>query len=129
MRILFESIANAPNVNSNEFIDIQGLSFHLPNEIIWQRRALITLNVPRPYAEGNNFPGLDFAITVDGVVKAEGGFTYPMKQPESFARVPFTLVLSVDLGKEPKKVHAQWKSVRGSVGYIDSFASLSAVVD
>lgn len=87
--------------------------------------------MPQPFAEGNDTVGLDFAINVEGQVVASGGFTYPMTQPQSFARVPFTLVVRVNLwtNDQQSNVQAQWRSVGSSTGHIDSFASISAVLD
>ena|SRR6185295_4807444 len=131
MPLLFTQITSAPNVNSNEFVDIPQLFIDLPPASAELRQALIILNVPQPFAEGNDTPGLDFAINVEGKVVATGGFTYPMTQPQSFARVPFTLVVRVNLRNDGQQshVHAQWRSVRSSTGHIDSFASISAVLD
>ena len=116
-------------VSSNVFVDIPGLKFELPPNDGQNQNALLTLNVPTPFAEGHDFPGATFAITVDDVVVASGGFTYESKTPASFARVPFTLVKKIQLKNgHHAHVKAQWTSVRNSAMHIDSFASLSAVV-
>jgi hypothetical protein len=54
--------------------------------------ALIILNVPMPYATGDNLHGIGFTITVDGKVITTGGFTYVQKKSESLARHPVTIV-------------------------------------
>lgn len=129
MPIPYAQITSAPNVNSNQFVDIPGLTLQLPAAVPASLQfALITLNVPTPFAEGNNFPGLDFAVNVNGQVVASGSFTYSQQQPQSFSRQPFTLVVRVSLQSSPSQVRAQWRSVRGSTGHIDSFASLSAIL-
>ena len=130
MSFEFAQITSAPNVNSDQFVDIPDLFLDLPQASATQRQALIILNVPQPFAEGNDTPGLDFAITVNDRVVATGGFTSPMTQPQSFARVPFTLVVRINLRNDGQysHVHAQWRSVRSSTGHIDSFASISAVL-
>lgn len=127
-QILFKQIGAAPEVNSNQFVDIPGLGFQLPAASATQNVALIILDVPKPYATGTDFPGIDFAIRVNATVVADGAFTYPDKAPASFARVPITLVVAVPLTKQPQWVTAQWRSVRSSIGRIDSFSSLSAVI-
>lgn len=127
--ILFVQINSAPPTQSETFVDIPGLVLELPKRTsIIQESALILLNVPQPFANGQDFPGIDFGINFNNKVVATGGFTYPMKTPESFARVPFTLVVRVDLLPEPSQVRAQWLGVRGSTCHIDTFASLSAVI-
>ena len=130
MRILFSSITAAEPVESNQFVDIEGLTFELPPASATEQVALIILNVPEPFAEGDvDFPGLQFGINVNGRVVARGGFTYEMRRPESRARTPFSLVVRVNLRRQASLVRAQWRSVRmRSIGRIDSFASLSAVL-
>lgn len=126
--ILYDQIVGAPPVTSDQLVDITGLSLVLPPRSATQESALITLNVPAPYAEGSNYPGLVFGINVNGVVVAVGAFTYSAQVPASFGRMPITLVAKVPLQANPLQVRAQWASVRGSTGKIDSFASLSAIL-
>lgn len=83
--------------------------------------------MPTPYATGNNFPGIYFAIATDRGIVADGCFTYSSKVPESTGRMPFTLVATIDAGSGVTFVKGQWKSVRGSAMHIDSYASLSAI--
>jgi hypothetical protein len=91
--------------------------------------ALIILNVPMPYATGNNNPGGNFGVSVNGTVSSVvAGFTYNEKTPTSFGRVPTTLVLSVPLGNKPQIIVGMWSGVRGSNVIIDSPASLSAIL-
>lgn len=83
----------------------------------------------QPFATGNNFPGIAFAIKVDTNVVAEGGFTYSEQAGPSFGRMPTTIVTRVPLiANQTRLVFAQWASIRNSTGKIDSFASLSAIV-
>lgn len=125
---LYAQIIGAPSVSSEQLIDISGLSFQLPAASATEKSALITLNVPAPYAAGSNYPGIVFGINVNGVVVAQGAFTYSDQSPSSYGRMPVTVVVKVPLQLHPSQVRAQWASVRGSTGVIDSFASLSAIL-
>ncbi|HEX7679939.1 MAG TPA: hypothetical protein VF713_17555 [Thermoanaerobaculia bacterium] len=127
-QILFAQIGSAPPMNSNQFVDIPGLSFLLPAASAGHTQALIILDIPQPYATGNNFPGAKFGINVGGTVVADGGFTYSMQVPASSGRMPTTVVVRVPLANTPRLVRAQWISYRNSTGRIDSFASLSAIL-
>lgn len=129
MPILFAEISSAPNMSSTQFVDIPGLALDLPPTTQGSPHAVIILNVPSPFAEGSEFPGLDFGINVNGQVVAIGSFTYQMRQPESFARSPFTLAVRVALRDGLNTpVRAQWRSIRNSTGHIDSYACISAIL-
>ncbi|MEX0447663.1 hypothetical protein [Xenorhabdus sp. SGI246] len=133
MTILFSSIdphSNPLQTSSSNYVDIPGLKIdvsrysHSPG-----LAALITLNVPTPYASGNNFPGGNFIIITDqGEQLAFGGFTYSNKSPEAYGRMPFTLVASCSLASNVSIIKAQWSNIRGSTVHIDSYASISAVI-
>ncbi|AKM02569.1 fucose-binding lectin II [Burkholderia pyrrocinia] len=127
MPILSASITNAPVLTSETYVDIPGLHIDIAKENIRDGKLLVTLNVPTPYATGDNYPGIYFAIATDKGVVADGCFTHSTKAPETSGRVPFTLVVAIDVGSGVTFVKGQWKSVRGSVMHIDSFASLSAI--
>lgn len=127
-QILSTQIQAAPAVTSGQFVNIPGLFLTLPPKSVTQTFALIILNVPQPYASGNNFPGAVFGVNVMGAVVAEGGFTYSQQLPQSFGRMPTTVVVRVPLAVGYQTVWGQWRSVRNSTGRIDSFASLSAVI-
>ncbi|MCL6751718.1 hypothetical protein KBT16_12365 [Nostoc sp. CCCryo 231-06] len=116
-------------VGSDNYTDIIGLRLILPKaKLSGQTNAIVTLNLPIPYAIGANFPGISYRILANGVEVGMGGFTYISKQPDSFARVPSTLVANVQLSTNQETVvTAQWLGVRGSTGIIDTYASLSAV--
>ncbi len=128
MKILFASIDGGPEVSSEQFVDIIGLRLSLPERSKDQTKALITLNVPNPYAKGNDYPGIEFSINVNGKSVATGCFTYSQKKPESYGRQPFTLVAEIPLGEVVTIVEAQWSSIRGSKGIIDSYANISAIL-
>ncbi|TDA47314.1 fucose-binding lectin II [Burkholderia pyrrocinia] len=129
MPIFSASINSAPVVTSETYVDIPGLHIDLAKEQanIRDGKLLVTLNVPTPYATGNNYPGIYFAIATDKGVVADGCFTHSTKAPETSGRMPFTLVVAIDVGSDVTFVKGQWKSVRGSAMHIDSYASISAI--
>ena len=88
---------------------------------------LVILNLPNPYAAGNNYPGATFGISVGGVVSpVVASFTSGEQSPSSSGRVPTTLVVSVALSDSSQTMIAMWSGVRGSTVTIDSPATLSA---
>ena len=92
-------------------------------------QAVVTLNVPNPYAEGSDFPGGAFSITVNGTpLPAYASFTYSEQKPQSPGRMPTTLVVAVPLGNQTQEILAVWQGLRGSNVVIDSPASLSATI-
>jgi mannose-binding lectin len=127
---LYAEIDTDISVTSASLIDIPGLSFTLPARTSTKQTALIFLNVPNPYAIGNNFPGAEFGLNVGGAILARGSFTENVKSPPgpNTNRSPFTLIKRVSLLATPTLVRAQWAGIRGSTGRIDSFASLSAII-
>ncbi|MBN3830458.1 fucose-binding lectin II [Burkholderia sp. Ac-20344] len=129
MPLLSASIIGAPVTTSETYVDIPGLTIDIAKAEIRNGKLQVILNVPTPYATGNNFPGIYFAIATDKGVVADGCFTYSSKVPESTGRMPFTLVATIDVGSGVTFVKGQWKSVRGSAMHIDSYASLSAIGD
>jgi len=118
--------ATPQTTNSSSWADIQGLQLSLPAKSTASKTALVILNVPMPYATGNNFPGGNFGIEVNGNVVASGGFTYNEQQPPSTGRVPVTVVAAVQLGATPSTVEGVWSGVRNSTVHIDSYAALVA---
>ncbi|MCA8275560.1 fucose-binding lectin II [Burkholderia sp. AU30280] len=129
MPLLSASIISAPVATSETYVDIPGLYIDIAKAEIRNGKLQVILNVPTPYATGNNFPGIYFAIATNKGVVADGCFTYSSKVPESTGRMPFTLVATIDVGAGVTFVKGQWKSVRGSAMHIDSYASLSAIGD
>ncbi|RQT80847.1 fucose-binding lectin II [Burkholderia cepacia] len=127
MPLLSASIVSAPVATSVTYVDIPGLYIDIAKAEIRNGKLQVILNVPTPYATGNNFPGIYFAIATNKGVVADGCFTYSSKVPESTGRMPFTLVATIDVGTGVTFVKGQWKSVRGSAMHIDSYASLSAI--
>jgi len=105
-----------------------GLAIKLPEGV--GETALLILNVPNPYAKGNNYPGGNFGLEVNGTVQsAFASFTYNEQVPSSTGRIPTTLTTVVPLsGTGPLAVVAVWSGIRGSTVCIDSPATLTAVV-
>jgi mannose-binding lectin len=116
------------STNSGSWTPIPGLAIVLPRGV--KDNVLLILNVPNPYASGNNFPGGNFSIQVDGQVIAPfATFTYNEQVPPSTGRIPTTLTAAVPLSQTADlKVEAVWRGVRGSTVHIDSPATLSAIV-
>ena len=112
--------------NSNAWLAIPGLQLQLPEGV--GLLALVILNLPNPFAQGNDTPGANFRISVNGVLQAAfAGFTYDSAAPQSAGRRPTTLVVAVPLIYGPQQVQAMWANVRGSTVIIYSPATLSAV--
>jgi len=115
------------STNSGSLTPIPGLTITLPGGV--DVTALVILNLPNPYAQGNNYPGGTFAISVDGNVSpVQASFTYNEQSPPSTGRIPTTLVVGVPLTQKPQVVLGLWSGVRGSNVIIDTPATLSAVL-
>jgi hypothetical protein len=122
------AMTGGQQTNSGSFVPIPGLTLTLPGGV--NTMAIVTLNVPNPYAQGNNFPGGVFGITVNGTVSPiQAVFTYNEQTPQSTGRVPTTLVVGVPLTQNTQAVQAVWQGVRGSTVITDSPSTLSAVID
>ena len=125
---LYAQTSGTLTTNSGSFTPMKGLSLTIPEGV--GTTAIIILNVPMPYAEGNNNPGGTFGITVNGAPSSVvASFTYNEQAPTSFGRVPTTLVVGIPLGNAPQTVQAVWYGVRGSTVIIDSPATLTAIMD
>src|SRR6267154_4999334 len=96
--------------NSGSYVPIPGLALTLPEGSGVE--AIIILNLPNPYATGNDYPGAYLGISVDGKVQSNYAcFTYGVPQPQSSNRMPTTLVVGVPLGPKPQKIEAVWSGV------------------
>lgn len=120
---------NGPlQTNSASWTAMTGLALSIPEGVGIQ--AVVILNVPNPYATGNNYPGGNFGIAVDGaVLPMVATFTYDSQQPQSSGRRPTTLVVGVPLGQKPQQIQAMWSNVRGSTVHIDSPVSMTVIMD
>jgi hypothetical protein len=75
MAILNAQTSGTLNTNSAQFTPIPGLSVKLPEGV--NVLALVILNMPMSFAEGSNFPGATFGISVNGKTSpVVAGFTY-----------------------------------------------------
>ena len=127
MPTYFAQTSGTHQTNAPVPTPIPGLSLVLPEGV--EDSALVTLNLPNPYATGNNFPGGTFSISTNGTtLPAYATFTYGVQQPGSFNRMPTTLVVSIPLGLKPQTILGLWQGVRGSTVILDSPSSLSAVI-
>jgi mannose-binding lectin len=125
---LYAQTSGNQSTNSGSFVPIPGLSLTIPEGA--GAAALVVLNVPMPYATGNNNPGGNFGVSVNGTVSpVVAGFTYNEQVPPSTGRVPTTLVVSIPLTSKPQAVAAVWSGVRGGTVIIDTPATLSAILD
>jgi mannose-binding lectin len=116
------------STNSGSWTPIPGLSIKLPEGV--GTSALIILNVPNPFAQGNNYPGGNFGVEVNGTVQpAFAAFTYNEQNPPSTGRIPTTLCVVVPLSSSgPSTAAAVWSGIRGSTVRIDSPATLTAMI-
>jgi hypothetical protein len=127
MAILFVATTGTQSTNSGTFVPIPGLILPLTEGV--GISGLVILNVPNPFAEGTNFPGGTFGISVNGTVSpVQATFTYSEKVPVSAGRVPTTLVVAVPLTTTKQEIRGVWFGVRGSKVIIDTPATLSAIV-
>ena len=114
------------STNSASWTQIPGLSLSIPEGV--GATAIIILNVPWPYAGGDNYPGGSFGIEVNGKLSPViAGFTYNVVNGN--ARIPTTLVVGIPLGDKAQTITAVWQNVRGSNVTIDTPATLTSIMD
>jgi hypothetical protein len=126
--ILFAQSSGNHSTNSGSWTPIPGLSLNLPK--VAGEAVLLILNVPNPYATGNNFPGGNFGIEINGQVQsAFAAFTYNQQAPGSYGRVPTTLCVPIQL-TSPQAITATavWSGIRGATVNIDSPATLTMII-
>ncbi len=125
---LYAQTSGTLTTNSGSFVPIPGLTLTLPEGV--NSFGLVILNLPNPYASGNNNPGGTLGISVNGTVSPViASFTYNEQVPSSFGRIPTTLVVAVPLTNKPQTIQGMWSGVRGSTVHIDSPSTLSAIFD
>lgn len=128
MSVLYAQTSGNQSTNANNFTPMPGLTLSLPGGV--DVMAIVTLNVPMPYATGTNTPGGTFGVAVNNVVTPViASFTYNEPAPTSTGRIPTTLVVGVPLTEQPQTIQAMWYGVRGSTVHLDSPATLSAIID
>jgi hypothetical protein len=124
----YVQISGPLQTNSANWTPMTGLTLTIPEGV--GTEAIIILCVPIPWATGNNYPGGNFGIAVNGqVLPMYGCFTYDSQTPQSTGRKPTTVVVGVPLGQKPQQVQAMWSGVRGSTVHIDSPASMTMNMD
>jgi len=125
--IISAQSSGSQSTNNSAWTAMPGLSLTIPGAT--GDTVLLILNVPNPYASGNNYPGGNFGIQVNGTLQpAIASFTYNEQNPPSTGRIPTTLCVPFLVNsKDPSVVTAVWSNVRGSTVHIDSPATLSAV--
>jgi mannose-binding lectin len=126
--IVYAQTSGQHSTNNANWTAIPNLSVTLPRGV--GESALLVLNVPNPYAQGNNYPGGNFGLQVNGTVQSPvATFTYNEQNPPSTGRIPTTLSVVVPLSQTAdSSVVAVWSGVRGSTVIIDSPATLTAVI-
>ena len=127
--ILYAQTAGSQTTQAGAWTPMPGLKFTLPIASAGAKTALIILNIPNPYAKGNDYPGGMFGISVNSAVLVPiAVFTSDSKIPESTGRRPTTLVVQVKLTTNKQKIEGVWQSVRSSDVIIDTPATMSAII-
>jgi hypothetical protein len=125
---MYAQTSGTQSTTSGSFVAIPGLSITIPGGV--GTMAIVILNLPNPYAQGNNFPGGTVGISINGTVSpVQATFTYNEQSPVATGRIPTTLVVGVPLGQQAQTVLGMWHGVRGSKVIIDSPATLTAILD
>lgn len=125
---LYAQTSGTQSTNSATFVPIPGLTLTIPEGV--DDNAIIIVNLPNPYATGNNYPGGTIGITVDGTASPVfASFTYNDQNPASTGRIPTTLVVAVPLTSAAQTVNAVWYGIRGSTVIIDTPATMTALFD
>lgn len=126
--IISAATSGNQSTNSASWTPIPGLVLKVPQ--IVGEAVLFVLNVPNPYATGNNYPGGNFGIQFYGEMQGPtASFTYSDKNPSAPGRVPTTLSVAAALrSREPFTVTAMWNAARGSTVHIDSPATLTMIL-
>jgi hypothetical protein len=63
--ILYAQSSGTQQTQSGAWTPIPGLKLTLPDNSSGRNTAMVTLNVPNPYASGNNFPGGNSNVIID----------------------------------------------------------------
>lgn len=124
--ILSQATSGNLNTNSASWTPIPGLALKV-SQVVGET-VLFILNVPNPWATGNNYPGGNFGIQINGQIQAPfAAFTYSEQSPSISGRVPTTLCVTVE-PTAPITAAAVWSAIRGSTVHLDSPATLTMVL-
>jgi hypothetical protein len=127
MTVLSAVTNGTQSTTASSFEPIPGLTLTLPEAV--GISALIILNLPMPFAQGDSNPGGTFGVSVNGTVSPiQASFTYNEVNPPSTGRIPTTLVVPVPLVTGKLTVQGMWYGVRGSKVIIDSPSTLTAII-
>ncbi|WP_204272862.1 hypothetical protein, partial [Enterobacter hormaechei] len=86
---LYAQTSGNHSTNAPTWTPIPGLALTIPEGV--GTTAVITLNVPMPYATGNENPGGTFGVSVNGAISpVVASFTYNEPVPISSGRIPTT---------------------------------------
>lgn len=125
---LYAQTSGTQSTNSGTFVAIPGLTLTIPEGV--DDNAIVIVNLPNPYATGNNYPGAAIGISVNGTVSPVfASFTYNDQAPASSGRIPTTLVVAIPLTSATQTVNAVWYGIRGSTVIIDTPATMTALFD
>ena len=122
---IYKQVTGNQTTTSGSYVDIEGLLFKLPAASSDYNSALVTLNVPEPYATGGESNGIQYQIDVDGSSQIVGALT---NQESQNGRSPFTMVTLIPLTGSQQHVQAQWLGVRGTTAHLGSSASLTGIL-
>ena len=110
MAILSAVTSGTQSATSGSFEPIPGLTLPLPEGV--GISALVILNLPNPFAQGNSNPGGVFGVSVNGTVSPiQASFTYNEVNPPSTGRIPTTLVVPVPLTTTKQIIQGMWQGV------------------
>ncbi|MEA2931177.1 MAG: hypothetical protein QOG38_3605 [Hyphomicrobiales bacterium] len=127
MPTVYVQIPGAPNTTAPSPVPIPGLGLDIPAGA--GEQAVIILNVPQAFAEGANFPGGWFGLSVDGaMLHLSVRFRGLADSPKSRYYTPCTLVAAVPLKLKAQKVQAMWNAETGSTVGLGA-SSLTVMVD
>jgi hypothetical protein len=118
--IVYAQTSGSHNTSSGSWTPIPGLAIKLPRAV--GDVALVILNVPNPYAQGNDYPGGNFGLRVNGTILGPfAAFTYNEQKPPNTGRIPTTLTVVTQLSQTADtSVEAMWSGIRGSNVLIDA---------